>query len=188
MIKYILLALQEVHKAGSIFGFLLSENIELCTYGIAKLTYNLFGQLEKKRQAPEVMEGGQPTQASDVYQVGLLLYEMLYGFNPFEDSRPEDLVRDIKRREYTRQNPKEQFGVVVSRETTFLMDSLLDYYPENRPSITSVLETMSIQAIPLDTDLLLFTKPKTSLLPELLQRTHLIFRATKRTIDHFYYV
>jgi serine/threonine protein kinase len=46
--KYVLLAMQEVHLKGSIFGYLFPENIELCTYGIAKLSYNLFVSEGKK--------------------------------------------------------------------------------------------------------------------------------------------
>lgn len=63
--------------------------------------------------------------------MGLVLYEMLYGFGPFEGVDEGDLVRNVKRREYRGQDKGRmgQFGVVVSRETAFLMDSLLDYYP-----------------------------------------------------------
>lgn len=163
------------------------DNIELCTYGIAKISYNNYDLTNKHIQAPEVIEGRQRSQASDVYNLGILLYELLYGVNPFSDCKPEDITRNIKRREYSKIKTMSPFGQVISKETMFLLDSMLDYYPENRPTVTSILETLSIQSIPLETEMIMFAKPKTSLLPELLQKKYVVFRASKRMITHPYF-
>lgn len=41
--------------------------------------------------APELLQGGSPSTASDVYAVGMLLYEMLYRTEPFSGEDPEVL-------------------------------------------------------------------------------------------------
>lgn len=187
LFKYVALALQEIHDKGSLFGYLHPENIELCSYAIVKLSYNLFANENKKWTAPEVIEGNKRTQASDIYTLGLLLYYMLYGMNPFEGCEVDSLVKDIRRRQYRKPKTASPFSTVVSKETTFLVESMLDYYPENRPSIASVLETFTIQSIPLEVDPLLFVKPKTSLMPEQFQKKYLVFRASKRQLSHFYF-
>lgn len=138
LFKYALLALQEVHDKGGMFGYVHPENIELCTYGMVRLAYNLFTD-DKKWIAPEIIEGNNRTQASDVYALGLLLYKLLYGRNPFDGGDEDSLVKDIKRRNYNKPKSASPFGVLVSKETTFLMESMLDYYPENRPALSSVL-------------------------------------------------
>ena len=187
ILKYVLLALQKVHEKGSLFGYLAPENVEMCTYGMVKLSYNLFTSDSKKWLAPEIIEGNNRTQASDVYALGLLLYQLLYGMNPFDGGDEDSLVKEIKKRQYHKPKTSSPFGIIVSKETTFLMESMLDYYPENRPSVSSVLESMSIQSIPLEIDPLQFIKPKTSLMPELFQKKFLVFRASKRQLSHFYY-
>ena len=44
--------------------------------------------------APERVEGKQPTPATDIYGLGLILYEMLVGKPPFTSSNPTVLLRD----------------------------------------------------------------------------------------------
>ncbi|HWE23945.1 MAG TPA: ATP-binding protein [Myxococcales bacterium] len=43
--------------------------------------------------APEVLEGGAPSVASDLYSLGVTLHELLSGANPFARARPSDVVR-----------------------------------------------------------------------------------------------
>ncbi len=43
--------------------------------------------------APEVILGGAPTPASDLYSVGIVLYELLTGQNPFGDGQSVDILR-----------------------------------------------------------------------------------------------
>lgn len=40
-------------------------------------------------RAPELLRGGVPTKASDVYAYGMLLYEILYRRQPFEKENKE---------------------------------------------------------------------------------------------------
>ena len=54
--------------------------------------------MEKMRQrcypfwvAPEVLQGGAPSSSSDVYALGMLIFEMLYRREPFLGEDPEVL-------------------------------------------------------------------------------------------------
>ena len=63
------------------------NRLKVCDFGLAQLvinnigTSNLAGALSY--QAPETLARQIPTTASDVYQLGLILYEILAGENPF---------------------------------------------------------------------------------------------------------
>src|SRR5919199_152369 len=43
--------------------------------------------------APEVLEGGAPSVASDLYSLGVILHELLSGANPFARETPAEIVR-----------------------------------------------------------------------------------------------
>lgn len=49
--------------------------------------------------APEIIEMNRYSTSSDLWSVGMIVYEMLHGFTPFEDAiNPMDLLRKIKKR------------------------------------------------------------------------------------------
>ncbi|MFQ3535758.1 MAG: AAA family ATPase [Aggregatilineales bacterium] len=45
--------------------------------------------------APELVTGGQPSQASDLYAIGVVAYELLSGFNPFKADTVSHLFENI---------------------------------------------------------------------------------------------
>src|SRR5678815_5247872 len=94
--------LEEAHDAGVVHADLKSDNVvverrrgdwdlvKVVDFGIARLV----GQPSKdsaekticgtpEYMAPEVIQGEDPTYASDLYSVGVMLYELLMGQTPF---------------------------------------------------------------------------------------------------------
>ncbi len=103
IIRQILSALTEAHERGVIHADLKSDNIlierrrggwdlvKVVDFGIARLTGvstdkaldddTICGTPEY--MAPELISGEDPTPASDIYAVGIVLYELLVGYTPF---------------------------------------------------------------------------------------------------------
>ncbi len=46
--------------------------------------------------APELLDGSAPTERSDIYQVGVVLYRALTGVHPFTANTPEQLAKSVK--------------------------------------------------------------------------------------------
>lgn len=117
IVVQILHGLHEAHAAGVIHADLKSDNImveelrsgdlvKVVDFGIARLLDPLLpirGRRVQQSQpkicgtpeymAPEVIRGGKPEQASDIYAVGVVLYELLAGCPPFVDENILGVLR-----------------------------------------------------------------------------------------------
>jgi len=92
-----------VHRAGIVHGDLKPANVVVMTGGVAKLTD--FGVARAHRQAgtplsgtppymsPEQVRGADLDERSDLYSVGIVMYEMFTGRRPFDASDPFELMR-----------------------------------------------------------------------------------------------
>lgn len=84
--------------------------------------------------APELFLGRAPTTASDVYSLGVLLYEMFSGGLPYPADRLDDLLRE---RVYSdKEATRLDVGGFANAEVATLVESLLAKDPEARPTIT----------------------------------------------------
>ena len=69
--------------------------------GLKRVTRKLFGSVEKDEeflctwQAPEVMIGAPHSQSSDIYSLGLVLWEIISGLVPFENTNSQEDVRSL---------------------------------------------------------------------------------------------
>ena len=86
--------------------------------------------------APEVLLGKRPTRKSDFWSVGIILYEMLYGFPPFSAQTPEETaLRIIRWPEALHFMPNKN----VSIDAIDLMRKLL-CYEENRLTFDEIIK------------------------------------------------
>ena len=84
--------------------------------------------------APEMCEGERYDSSVDVWSIGVLLYEMLFGAPPFEESTEYHTKERIKLVDLTFPS-----DVDISEDAKHLIRSLLRRKPENRLSLAKVL-------------------------------------------------
>jgi serine/threonine protein kinase len=87
--------------------------------------------------APEVIHGGPPISATDVYGLGLVLYEMLIGEPLCQGDDPAYLLR-----QHLRGRPV--VPTVMARPLRDLLESSLALDPGDRPSATEVAEELDL--------------------------------------------
>ena len=87
--------------------------------------------------APELFDNSQITEKSDMYAIGVILYEMLFGMAPFEEKGLDDLIERL-RNHYFLNFPKENNNINI--ETENLLRKLLDKDPANRYSSLELYE------------------------------------------------
>jgi hypothetical protein len=111
LVAQILAGLEEAHDAGVIHADLKADNIvverrrgdwdlvKVVDFGIARLIGRETRSTERticgtpEYMAPEVIQGEEPTYASDLYSVGVVLYELLTGSTPFAGGSSMDVLR-----------------------------------------------------------------------------------------------
>lgn len=85
--------------------------------------------------SPEIVRGKGTTKASDVYGVGLLLYEMLTGFPPHYTVEISDLLNRIKYNSIS-------FEHLQDKQAVHLLEKMLNQKPELRPTIDAIKEDL----------------------------------------------
>ena len=115
------------------------NKIKLCDFGWAKeLTLEnrstFCGTVEY--MAPEIVGSENYDYSVDIWSLGILLYELLYGHSPFKDSNTKNVILNIKTHEliYDDQNKK------VSKACKDLIQKLLVSNPQKRLKIKDILE------------------------------------------------
>lgn len=100
--------------------------VKLTDFGIAKILdaqgVTSTGQVlgSPAHMAPEQIEGGAVSEASDVFGIGVLLYECMVGHLPFQGKNPAQVLRRVLDGVYPpaeKENPKvgSGFGAVLTR-------------------------------------------------------------------------
>jgi len=91
--------------------------------------------------APELLQGGMPTQRTDVYAMGVLLFEMFTGRVPFDDNDTAKLVRRV----ITEKPPKvETLRPDLPPELRDILERAIAKDPESRfPDATALSDAIS---------------------------------------------
>jgi serine/threonine protein kinase len=116
LVRQLLAALEAAHAAGILHADVKTANLlveasadapphaRLIDFGLARFTSESTDHGDRSLSgtpdylAPELIEGGQPTVASDLYAAGVVLYELLTGSTPFEAVVMRALARDPRDR------------------------------------------------------------------------------------------
>ena len=115
------------------------NKLKLCDFGWAKeLTLEnrstFCGTMEY--MAPEIVGSENYDYSVDIWSLGILLYEMLFGYSPFKANAINDIIQNIKTHDlnYDENNKK------ISNSCKDLIQKLLNMNPQKRLKIKDILE------------------------------------------------
>ena len=115
------------------------NNLKLCDFGWAKeLTLEnrstFCGTMEY--MAPEIVGSENYDYSVDIWSLGILLYELLFGHSPFKANSTNNIIQNIKSHElnYDDKNKK------ISNSCKDLIQKLLNINPQKRLKIKDILE------------------------------------------------
>ena len=115
------------------------NKLKLCDFGWAKeLTLEnrstFCGTMEY--MAPEIVGSENYDYSVDIWSLGILLYEMLFGYSPFKANDNKEIIQNIKTHElnYDENNKK------ISNSCKDLIQKLLNMNPQKRLKIKDILE------------------------------------------------
>ncbi|MBU1238858.1 serine/threonine protein kinase [Myxococcota bacterium] len=150
IVLQVLDAIVACHKKGVIHRDLKPENVmlvgpdekqvKLIDFGMAKLLYDginltIDGQLFGTPQylAPERITGESPTTKTDIYSLGIMVYEMATGDRPFDGESPQEIImQHITANSET--IPSMLSNVDISYKLKYLIKRMLRKQPEPRPT------------------------------------------------------
>jgi serine/threonine protein kinase len=136
--------LSPLHQSGSIHSKINPKSIELSfqqqkpSAFLPSPSKHLEPGDDLQYQSPEVLKGGQPSCKSDIWSLGVVLYEMLHGHPPFQGRSARLLVRSISQRGYS-------FSPSLSNSVKKLLCDLLTEDPSHRPNVKKVLQYQWVQ-------------------------------------------
>jgi len=154
-------ALAAAHAAGILHRDIKPENMVLCKNGVVKMldfglarhglpgpdpisigasgtiSGSLSGTLPY--MAPEIFRGELATTASDIFSLGVVLYELIGGKHPFSGATPLDVLEAIESRPVA---PANSLRAGIPETVDAVMLRMLDREPDRRPRATEVWEAL----------------------------------------------
>lgn len=151
--------LQHAHKKGIYHRDIKPSNLiltpdgtlKLMDFGIAKIAgeqrmtqvNRVVGTIEF--MAPELIEGKDPSVASDIYAAGVTMYELLAGRLPFENNSDFNMMQDILKKKPA---SIEKLNNTVPKALSDIVMKALEKKPENRYADARAFQQALVSAFP----------------------------------------
>jgi eukaryotic-like serine/threonine-protein kinase len=152
-------ALSAAHATGIVHRDIKPENVmlrddgyvKMLDFGLARLADNNTANLDQfgttpgaligtiRYMAPEQVRGEKAVLASDIFALGVVLYELLTRQHPFPGSTIYEIMQAITTRQPL---PPARFAPDVPPEVATLVLSMLDKQPKRRPAAKEVAATL----------------------------------------------
>jgi len=140
LIAQMLQALSYLHRQGIIHRDLKPANVLVADGRVRVLDFGISTPRERERpaegggriwgsvyyMAPEILSGAAPSEASDLYAVGVIAFEILAGRPPFERGEHRRFLEETLRR------PADTAAAGVPAQLAAVLDRLLAKRPEDR--------------------------------------------------------
>lgn len=150
LIAELILGMKAMHDKGVIFRDLKPENIlldneghiRLADFGLAKQNQKAVGKKDFKADsfcgspaylAPEMLQKKGVSKSGDVYQVGVVLYEMMVGIPPFYNENMKVLYENIEKGKLT-------LPRYLSKEARKVVSKMLSKDPKKRPTLGQLMQ------------------------------------------------
>lgn len=151
IMSHILSALDYIHGLGLLHRDIKPENIlwdkdqnfKLCDFGFTA-GYQDKGVVRKtmcgteEYLAPEVIKSQPQTDKLDIWCMGILLYELLFGKTPFFGCKTPYLMFEKM------ENKEFDFPSPIKDEYRRFIDMCLDYHPHKRPTVRQLLDAFPV--------------------------------------------
>jgi tetratricopeptide (TPR) repeat protein len=159
LLAHTFLALNYLHRYGILHRDLKPQNVQVVNGHVKVLDFGLAVLRDQSvnedssgtlaYMAPEVLLGASATEASDLYAMGVIAYELFAGRHPFESDNTSQMITAV-----INQRP-ELSDATLSLDVVDLLERLLEKEPDKRYShvndVLDVLARISSVPLPLET-------------------------------------
>lgn len=110
------------------------NNVKICDFGLSTYTESSIDIVETPAYvSPEIINGSYPSEASDIWCIGIIIYTILVGDTPFKSNSMKESYAKIKNVNYT--YPEDSNVPFLAKD---LINLILNQKPENRPSLETI--------------------------------------------------